>query len=1169
MKKSILVLFLIVHSFCIHSQTLNDIKVNISDGHSKKIVALKFDAKGTRLASASEDGMVKIWNVKSGKLLQSILVTDGEIIDLYFHPINDIIFVSYGYNPGTIKAFSVSDGTAKMHLEFESAVQHIVPIADSKFISGDQKGNVIIWSMETMKKLKTFKLDFDITKLFQLDSNTFLVVGKYKIGLLNIASGKLSNESNYGYHTLYGVDFEPKTSTLFVSTEKSVDVFKCSPDSIYQMSQKIFSYNEKLNNPDYNGLITSLGYNSDYLLIGNNAGTADIFIKDKTNNYFFHDSLSNPNESFTALAISPSNNRLIAIGSFFGDINICDIKTTEKIMSLKGNTSEINLISSTNEDNKIAVSYFDERGGYVKIWDFNEGNVSKILRGHNQKIHAIACYSDSIIATVGMEGAFYLWNMFNGEKIRTLREPIINTKPPFYIDIFNKRMLAFSEDGNYLFECFNKSINYWNVHSGELIKTEYIEMDDINNFILEKESLAYNKDGFIHVVNLINGNNWAVKGDKLLGFKNKKIALHLNGLPPISSATQISVADRDGLFYQVGMGKDVVDMDQMDRDLLMGYVLRYSLNDIYIRYPNIDKEKLTKLKNLVDRRSKIQVYNILDSEKKPVMELESEVIEKFQFDKDAEKAIYFHKKGGFTINNISDGRELGNGQLMQFANDSRIIFFGNNLDYIILVKGDFMEFYKSDDMKNPVMIFSLLEKDYLFLNSDLYYSATRDAFKYVSFEYHNNEFSFEQFDGFKNRPDKVLTDLGFANPEKISVVKLAIDKRKNTNANTVEAAHLFENMPIVTIESDISQTMDTKTLPIMFSAYDSLVKLALLNIWINDVPLYGSRGMKLDSLNRIKLTVDVLLNKGINKIQLAVVNKNGIESNRETVYILCNPVEIKKPDLYIVALSVSDYKNDIYDLKYARKDGEDFINIMKSKKGEFNEIYVKTLFDKEMIVKNFDKLKQWLMSSKIDDEVIVYISGHGMLDTNFNFWFASYDMDFSDPVKHGISYDMLEGLLDSIPARKKLLLMDACHSGEIDKNSKDTARSAKSSVGTIVKATYPKGSEMIGYPLLGLQNSFELMQALFVNLNRGSGAQVISAAAGDSYALESDKWQNGVFTYAILSGFKDNAADYNYDNQITVSELKSYVSKKVEDLTNGAQKPTSRQENLEFDWKVW
>jgi len=104
---------------------------------------------------------------------------------------------------------------------------------------------------------------------------------------------------------------------------------------------------------------------------------------------------------------------------------------------------------------------------------------------------------------------------------------------------------------------------------------------------------------------------------------------------------------------------------------------------------------------------------------------------------------------------------------------------------------------------------------------------------------------------------------------------------------------------------------------------------------------------------------------------------------------------------------------------------------------------------------------------------------------------------------------------------------------------------------------------------IGLQNTFDLMQELFANLNRGSGAEVISAAAGVGYALEGEQWNNGVFTYAILNGLSNKYADYNNDKQVSISELRSYVITEVERLTDGHQKPTCRQENLEFDWRVW
>jgi len=36
-----------------------------------------------------------------------------------------------------------------------------------------------------------------------------------------------------------------------------------------------------------------------------------------------------------------------------------------------------------------------------------------------------------------------------------------------------------------------------------------------------------------------------------------------------------------------------------------------------------------------------------------------------------------------------------------------------------------------------------------------------------------------------------------------------------------------------------------------------------------------------------------------------------------------------------------------------------------------------------------------------------------------------------------------------------------------------------------------------------------------------------------------------------------------------VSELKQYISTKVQELTGGKQNPTSRTENMEFDFRVW
>jgi len=85
---------------------------------------------------------------------------------------------------------------------------------------------------------------------------------------------------------------------------------------------------------------------------------------------------------------------------------------------------------------------------------------------------------------------------------------------------------------------------------------------------------------------------------------------------------------------------------------------------------------------------------------------------------------------------------------------------------------------------------------------------------------------------------------------------------------------------------------------------------------------------------------------------------------------------------------------------------------------------------------------------------------------------------------------------------------------------------------------------------------------LFVNVGKGTGATIISAAGGMQYAQERGDLKNGVFTYSILEAFNNNKT-------LKVSELKKLVGDKVTELTNGLQKPTSRNETINVDWQVW
>jgi hypothetical protein len=57
--------------------------------------------------------------------------------------------------------------------------------------------------------------------------------------------------------------------------------------------------------------------------------------------------------------------------------------------------------------------------------------------------------------------------------------------------------------------------------------------------------------------------------------------------------------------------------------------------------------------------------------------------------------------------------------------------------------------------------------------------------------------------------------------------------------------------------------------------------------------------------------------------------------------------------------------------------------------------------------------------------------------------------------------------------------------------------------------------------------------------------------------------ENGAFTFSVLEYLKQREGD-----KIKVTKLKQYAEKRVEEITEGKQEPTSRQETMEVDWEV-
>ncbi|MBN4072721.1 caspase family protein [Crocinitomix catalasitica] len=479
--------------------------------------------------------------------------------------------------------------------------------------------------------------------------------------------------------------------------------------------------------------------------------------------------------------------------------------------------------------------------------------------------------------------------------------------------------------------------------------------------------------------------------------------------------------------------------------------------------------------------------------------------------------------------------------------------------------------WKMDEQKHIATFINIDRDKTIVLSPENYYLTDRGGIDGIGFRVDGKIYPPEQFDLKYNRPDLVLKQLGCEDQALIDAYHLAYKKRLKKMGFTEDMLksdfHLpelkiknFENLPTITKTDRVEIDINVK---------DEKYKLDRINVWVNDVAIYGKRGIPLRELNvqKDERTLEINLSKGKNKVQLSALNQAGVESYKETFEIECTAGK-EKPTLYVLAIGVSEYKDKRYNLTYASKDALDVCAAF-DKNDFYDEIKRKSLTNDGVTIENVRALKEFFADADINDHVILFVAGHGVLNENFDYFFAAHDMDFNAPATRGIPYESIEALLDGIKPLKKLLFMDTCHSGEVDKDDIQIAENESEvedsdivfrSVGEAVEN---KESQ------LGLHNTSELMKSLFTDLRRGTGATVISSSGGVEFAIESDEWRNGLFTYCLIDGLKNKAADLNKDKIITVSELQTYVRKRVNQLSGGRQTPTSRVQNMELDYRLW
>lgn len=454
-------------------------------------------------------------------------------------------------------------------------------------------------------------------------------------------------------------------------------------------------------------------------------------------------------------------------------------------------------------------------------------------------------------------------------------------------------------------------------------------------------------------------------------------------------------------------------------------------------------------------------------------------------------------------------------------------------------------------------------QEFMIYTPDNYYMASRNALSGIAFRLNGKLVPFEQFDLHLNRPDIVADRIGKSAPQLIRAYHYLYKKRLrklNLEEGDLKLDYL---LPTIQIESKPEIVTTADTVNIWIKAWDEHYNLKQLNVYVNNVPVYGQNGYQIkENVQSIRKQIDIPLIHGKNKILISALNSNGVESLYESVEVVRDGTP-QKHDLYLVSIGVSNYEDERFTLKYPTKDAKDILQKFEESESRYEQVHKKLMLDEQVTLENLQELKTFFGSCTHEDLAIIFIAGHGVLDQDYNYYFGTWDMDFNDPSSKGLSYSQLSSLLNEIRAYQKLLIMDTCHSGELDEEEIEEGPPADLEEGDVQFRS--AGSGVRKKEGLGFDNSVEFAQDLFSDLRKGSGATVISSAGGAEFAMESDEWNNGLFTYVFINGL----AKSNADRKVYLSEIRAYVNETVQVLSKGKQIPTAREENISRDYVIF